>query len=86
MKNKHGHKTGVVLIALLDNTEGRSMLFFGWSKCHVGLDTFNKWIGIYKAIQRLEDPTAKLPSSFEDAFNDMTLRARHYFKQISFEG
>lgn len=86
VKNPHGHKVGVVLIALLDNTEGKSMLFFGWSKCHVGLDVFNKWIGVYKAIQRLQDPLAVLPRSFEEEFNNLVARSRRYFKQVSFEG
>lgn len=78
IRNEKGQPIGVILSELVDNK-----LHFGWSVVH-GPDTFNKYLGLRIAGNRLFDHDGEsdlaVPSKLVDEMKDFTLRSMKYFK------
>lgn len=56
---------------------------FGYSLCNLGLDNFDKEIGINLAIRRaIIDRPIKIPQSMEKAMNRFQTRCKKYYKQF----
>ena len=84
IRDFRGNRKGCLVAAILDEDETPS---YGWSVCHPKKDTFNKYIGLTKAMQRmvLGSPAADngallLPSSVVEALPEFEKRVKRYFK------
>lgn len=83
-QNKKGPRTGVIVACKPADT---SEIRFGWSLCHSNLDSFNKYVGLMKALDRLEngspmieDEYLYLPKCIENDMAAFMERAKKYFK------
>lgn len=84
--DKKGRRTGVLLaVKPLDGTQP----LLGWSLCNIKRDSFNKYIGICKAYDRvqngnpmIDDDTYFFPNTVEAELPYFTERVERYFKTV----
>ena len=84
--DRKGRRCGVIVAAL---PEGSNKPLMGWSLCNMKKDNFNKYIGIMKALDRLQhgnpmidDGTFFIPPSIEWDLPYFSERVERYFKTI----
>lgn len=82
--DRKGRRIGVLLAAKPVDADGPLM---GWSLCNIKRDSFNKYIGIRKALDRLQhgspmidDDTFFFPTSIEADLPYFATRVERYFK------
>ena len=83
---KTGNRIGVLVAAKPDGSDHPLM---GWSLCNVKRDKFNKYIGICKALDRLQhgnpmidDGTFFIPTTIEYELERFSERVERYFKIV----
>jgi hypothetical protein len=83
---KTGKRVGVLIAA---KPEGSDKVLMGWSLCNMERDFFNKYIGIAKALDRLQngnpmldDDTYFIPNTIEDELEYFSERVERYFKTV----
>jgi hypothetical protein len=76
-RDSKGNRTGVI-ISFRDND---GVVKVGWSKCNTKLESFDKHIGIHKAIEcaRMTNPH-NIPHSIKRDLVEMQERALRYFR------
>jgi hypothetical protein len=84
--DRKGRRVGVLLAAKPVEADGPLM---GWSLCNIKRDQFNKYIGIAKALDRLQhgspmidDDTFYFPTSIETDLPYFAARVERYFKTV----
>jgi hypothetical protein len=84
IRNRKGQRRGVILAA---KPEGSDHPLMGWSLCNMKRDNFNKYIGITKALDRLQhgnpmidNETFFIPVTIEDELERFSERVERYFK------
>ena len=81
--DKKGRRVGVLLAAKPDGSDQPLM---GWSLCNIKRDQFNKYIGIVKALDRIQhgnpmidDDTFFFPNSVQEYMPYFAERVERYF-------
>jgi hypothetical protein len=84
IKDRKNRRVGVIISA---KPEGSDHPLMGWSLCNIKRDTFNKYIGICKALDRLQhgnpmidDETFFIPTTIENELERFSERVERYFK------
>jgi hypothetical protein len=84
IRNRKDQRCGVILAA---KPEGSDHPLMGWSLCNMKRDNFNKYIGIMKALDRLQhgnpmidDGTFFIPTTIENELERFSERVERYFK------
>lgn len=84
VRDWRGNRIGVLTASILEKGERPS---YGWAMCHPKKDTFNKYIGLTKAFERMvlgsptdEDGKLILPPLVLDTMPEFERRVIRYFK------
>lgn len=80
VRNRKGQLVGVVVAQKIKPDS--PFYGIGWSKCHVGMDTFNKDMGLTIARVRSQEIAwePNIPSDIKVVYDRMKNRAQKYFK------
>lgn len=85
-KHKKGRRVGVIVAARPENTDRPLM---GWSLCNMKKDRFNKYVGICKALDRLQygnpridEDTFFIPNSVKNELVYFSQRVEAYFHTL----